>query len=61
MLAFYALIVHLGLSTNTVIALFGALVAGTMLLVILRHRINLAAQGSLPIPGASDRAKAAPH
>ena len=42
MLAFYALLVFLGVSTNEVIVLFGLFVAGTMLLVMWRHRINLA-------------------
>jgi MFS family permease len=43
MLAFYALIIHLGLSTNAAIVLFGMFVAGTMALVMWRHRLNLAA------------------
>jgi len=43
MLAFYAVIVHLGLSTNAAIVLFGVFVAGAMLAVMLRHRRNLAA------------------
>jgi MFS transporter, LPLT family, lysophospholipid transporter len=43
MLAFYALLVFLGASTNQVIVLFGLFVAGMMLLVMWRHRINLAA------------------
>ena len=32
-----------GLSTNAVIVLFGLFVAGTMILVMWRHRVNLAA------------------
>ena len=43
MLSFYATLVFLGLSTNEVIVLFGLFVAGTMGLVMWRHRINLAA------------------
>src|SRR5438067_1936877 len=43
MLSFYAVLVFLGLSTNAVIVLFGLFVAGTMALVMWRHRINLAA------------------
>ena len=42
MLSFYALLVFFGLSTNTVIVLFGLFVAGTMALVMWRHRVNLA-------------------
>jgi MFS transporter, LPLT family, lysophospholipid transporter len=61
MLAFYALIVHLGLSTNTVIVLFGAFVAGTMLLVILRHRINVAMLDKRQLHSGGEPAKATPH
>ncbi|HEX5864444.1 MAG TPA: lysophospholipid transporter LplT [Casimicrobiaceae bacterium] len=43
MLTFYAVIVHVGLSTNAAIILFGLFVAGTMALVMWRHRQNLAA------------------
>jgi hypothetical protein len=43
MLSFYALLVFFGLSTNAVIVLFGLFVAGTMALVMWRHRVNLAA------------------
>src|SRR5215468_6995472 len=42
MLAFYAMLIHFGWSTNAVIVLFGLFVAGTMALVMWRHRINLA-------------------
>ena len=42
MLALYAFIVYAGLSTNTAIVLFGLFVSGTMLLVMWRHRHNLA-------------------
>ena len=43
MLSLYAVIVHFGLSTNAAIVLFGLFVSGTMLLVMWRHRLNLAA------------------
>jgi MFS family permease len=42
MLALYAVIVHAGLSTNSAIVLFGMFVAAAMLLVVWRHRHNLA-------------------
>jgi MFS family permease len=42
MLAFYALLIHFGMSTNTAIVLFGLFVTGTMVLVMWRHRLNLA-------------------
>jgi MFS family permease len=42
MLALYAIIVHAGLSTNAAIMLFGIFVAAAMLLVMWRHRHNLA-------------------
>jgi LPLT family lysophospholipid transporter-like MFS transporter len=43
MLAFYAVLVHVGLSTNAAIVLFGLFVSGAMLLVMWKHRLNLAA------------------
>ena len=42
MLALYAVVVHMGLSTNAAIVLFGLFVASAMLLVMWRHRHNLA-------------------
>jgi len=42
MLALYAVIVHVGISTNYAIVLFGLFVASAMLLVMWRHRHNLA-------------------
>ena len=57
MLALYALIVHLGLSTNTAIIMFGLFVAGTMALVMWRHRQNLAA-GDLMHLVAGERVEA---
>ena len=58
MLSFYATLVFLGLSTNEVIVLFGLFVAGTMGLVMWRHRINLAA-GDLLHLLAGDRPRSA--
>jgi MFS transporter, LPLT family, lysophospholipid transporter len=43
MLALYAVLVHVGLSTNAAIVLFGLFVSGAMLLVMWKHRLNLAA------------------
>jgi len=57
MLFLYGLIIHAGLSTNAAIVLFGLFVSGTMLLVIWRHRRNLAA-GDLLHLVASERAEA---
>jgi MFS family permease len=42
MLALYAVVVHAGLSTNAAIILFGLFVAAAMLMVMWRHRHNLA-------------------
>ena len=57
MLALYAVIVHVGLSTNAAIVLFGLFVAGAMALVMWRHRQNLAA-GDVMHLVASDHAEA---
>ena len=57
MLALYAIIVHVGLSTNVAIVLFGLFVAGAMTLVMWRHRQNLAA-GDVMHLVASDHAEA---
>jgi MFS family permease len=43
MLAMYAMLVYFGFSTNAVIIMFGFFVAAMMALVMLRHRINVAA------------------
>ena len=59
MLTFYALLVFFGLSTNEVIVIFGLFVAGTMLLVMWRHRVNLAS-GDLIHLIAADRAEPTP-
>jgi LPLT family lysophospholipid transporter-like MFS transporter len=61
MLTVYALIVHFGLSTNTVIVLFGLLVAGAMLLIMLRHRMNVAAIDQLHLGSGGERAEASPR
>ncbi len=57
MLALYAVIVHVGLSTNAAIVLFGLFVAGAMALVRWRHRQNLAA-GDVMHLVAGDHAEA---
>lgn len=57
MLALYAVVVHAGLSTNAAIVLFGMFVAGAMLLVLWRHRHNLAT-GDLRHLIAVERAEA---
>jgi MFS transporter, LPLT family, lysophospholipid transporter len=57
MLALYAIVVHMGFSTNTAILLFGLCVAGSMLLVMWRHRHNLAT-GDLRNLIAVERAEA---
>ena len=57
MLSFYALLVFLGLSTNEVIILFGLFVAGTMALVMWRHRINVATGDLLQLLAGSDRSR----
>jgi hypothetical protein len=59
MLTFYALLVFFGLSTNEVIAIFGLFVAATMLLVMWRHRVNLAS-GDLMHLIAAERAEPTP-
>jgi MFS family permease len=57
MLAMYGIIIHAGLSTNAAIVLFGLFVSGTMLLVMWRHRLNLAT-GDLLHLVAAERAEA---
>jgi hypothetical protein len=57
MLALYAVVVHAGLSTNAAIVLFGLFVAAAMLLVVWRHRHNLAT-GDLRHLIAVERAEA---
>jgi MFS family permease len=59
MLALYGVIVHVGLSTNAAITLFGLFVAGAMALVMWRHRQNLAAGGLMHLV-AGERAEAKP-
>ncbi len=57
MLACYAVIVYAGLSINAAIVLFGLFVAIAMLLVIWRHRLNVAA-GDVKHLVAVERAEA---
>ena len=57
MLALYALVVHWGASTNVAIVLFGLFVSAAMLLVMWRHRHNLAT-GDLRHLIAVERAEA---
>ncbi len=59
MLALYGIVVHAGLSTNAAIVLFGLFVATAMLLVMWRHRHNLAT-GDLRHLIAVERAEAKP-
>ena len=58
MLALYGLLVFLGISTNEAILLFGLFVAGTMALVMWRHRVNLTG-GDLMRLIAADRVEPA--
>src|SRR5208283_3298951 len=55
MLSLYAVIVRIGLSTNTMIVLFGLFVSGTTLLIIWWRRLNLA-PGDLKHPVAIEHA-----
>jgi MFS transporter, LPLT family, lysophospholipid transporter len=57
MLALYGIVVHAGLSTNAAIVLFGLFVSAAMLLVMWRHRHNLAT-GDLRHLIAVERAEA---
>jgi MFS family permease len=57
MLALYAVLVHAGASTNAAIVLFGLFVAAAMVLVMWRHRHNLAS-GDLRHLIAVERAEA---
>jgi len=52
MVGLYALMVRSGVSVNTAIVMFGMFVAGTMLLVMWRHRRNQARGDSLHLIGA---------
>jgi MFS family permease len=57
MVGFYVLLLNFGVSINAAIVLFGVFVAGAMLLVMLRHRRNLAT-GDLLHLVAVERAEA---
>ena len=59
MLALYAVLVHIGLSINAAIVLFGLFVSGVMALVWWRHRKNLAS-GDLLHLVAVERTEAKP-
>jgi MFS transporter, LPLT family, lysophospholipid transporter len=51
MVGLYALMVRSGISVNIAILMFGAFVAGTMALVMVRHRINQSQGDSLHLIG----------
>jgi MFS family permease len=61
MLALYAVIVHVGLSTNAAITMFGLFVAGTMALVMWRHRQNVAAGDLMHLVGGERAEPKAGH
>jgi MFS family permease len=52
MVGLYALMIGAGIGVNAAIVLFGLFVAGTMALVILRHRMNQAQGDSLHLIGS---------
>jgi uncharacterized membrane protein len=51
MVGLYALLIRMSVSANTAIILFGVFVAGTMALVLMRHRANQARVDSLHLIG----------
>jgi len=51
MVGLYAVMIQSGVSVNTAIVMFGLFVAGTMALVLLRHRVNQARGDSLHLIG----------
>lgn len=55
MLAVYSLLIHWDLSVQAAMVVFGIFVAGSMLAVILRHRINQKKQDSLHLIGEDVR------
>ncbi len=55
MLAVYSLLIHWALSVQAAMVVFGIFVAGSMLAVILRHRINQKKQDSLHLIGEDVR------
>ena len=59
MVGLYTLIVHLGLSIDTAIVMFGVFVSASMLLVMLRHRVNQSHGDSLNLIGL-DKPSAGP-
>ena len=58
MLSLYAVIVGIGLSTNTVIVLFGLFVSGTTLLIMWGRRLISRCAGDLKHPVAVERTDA---
>ena len=61
MLGLYALMIQSGMSINVAIVLFGVFVAGTMALVLARHRINQSRFDSLHLIGAETQGGHAGH
>jgi LPLT family lysophospholipid transporter-like MFS transporter len=59
MVGLYTLIVHLRLSIDTAIVMFGVFVSASMLLVMLRHRVNQSHGDSLNLIGL-DKPSASP-
>ena len=59
MVGLYTLMVHLGLSIDTAIVMFGVFVSASMLLVMLRHRVNQSHGDSLNLIGL-DKPSAGP-
>jgi LPLT family lysophospholipid transporter-like MFS transporter len=51
MVGLYALLVRLGVPVNVAVVLFGLFVAGTMTMVLMRHRANQAQYDSLHLIG----------
>ena len=55
MVGLYALMVRSGMAVSTAIILFGVFVTGTMILVMWRHRINVATADLLQLLAGGDR------
>jgi MFS family permease len=60
MVGLYAVMLGAGISVNVAIAMFGLFVAATMMLVMLRHRMNQAKGDLLHLIGADDHGTHAP-
>jgi len=52
MVGLYALMVHIGISVNAAVVMFGLFVSSTMLIVMWRHRRNQSRGDSLHLIGA---------